>query len=397
MADIPDQHFPAPDALPAEHFLARLFARMGARMAGRIADWRNARVADPAFQNWALSFPPTRPLVRKRQKQLFDLTAGFVYSQILQACVQLDIFMILKAGPMNIAALADRIGLERRACERLVAAAASLSLLRFQAEWVRLDDLGAALVANPGVQAMIAHHALFYRDLEDPVALLRGEKTDTELCAFWGYATARRPGALGRERIDAYSHLMAASQAMVAAEVLAAYPFARHRKLLDVGGGEGAFVSHVGRAHPVLHLATFDLPAVAARAREKMHEAGLSARFTAHSGSFFEDRLPLDADVVSLIRVLYDHDDEKVLTILSAVRAALPKGGVLVVAEPMADTPGAEAMGSAYFGFYLMAMQSGQCRNYKQIKYLLNRAGFQTVKRLKSRSPVLTSVVTAMV
>ena len=37
-----------------------------------------------------------------------------------------------------------------------------------------LGPLGAAMVGNPGVAAMVEHHALLYADLADPVALLRG-------------------------------------------------------------------------------------------------------------------------------------------------------------------------------------------------------------------------------
>ncbi len=42
---------------------------------------------------------------------------------------------------------------------------------------------------------------------------------------------------------------------------------------------------------------------------------------------------------------------------------ALPPGGTLLIAEPMAGTPGAEAMGDAYFGLYLWAMGSGRPRS----------------------------------
>lgn len=367
------------------------------RIAGMIDDWRNGRILDPAFQRWATAFWITRPMVRRRQKELFDLTAGFVYSQVLSACVSLRVFENLKTGPLRCDDLALRIGLEPLAAERLVAAAAAIKLLKVKGDTVRLADLGAAMLANPGVAAMIEHHAMFYRDLSDPVALLRGDVGQTELSQFWGYATASAPDALGRERVDDYSHLMAVSQAMISAEIIAAYPFKRHRCLLDVGGGQGAFVGAVGEAYPDLALSTFDLPAVSARAREKLDDKGFGHRFTAYGGSFFDDPLPKGADIISLVRVLYDHSDEKVLKILRAVREALPKDGVLLVAEPMANTPGAEAMGSAYFGFYLMAMRSGRSRSQNEITALLNTAGFNSVKCLKTRSPVLTSVLTARV
>ena len=92
---------------------------------------------------------------------------------------------------------------------------------------------------------------MLYADLRDPVALLRGEAGRTELCRYWAYAGARRARrSRPASRSAAYSALMAASQPLVAAEMLDAYPLRRHRCLLDVGGGEGAFLERGGgRAH----------------------------------------------------------------------------------------------------------------------------------------------------
>ncbi len=53
----------------------------------------------PRFQRWAAASPLTRVVARRRAKALFDLCAGFVYSQILLACVRLRLFEILAARP----------------------------------------------------------------------------------------------------------------------------------------------------------------------------------------------------------------------------------------------------------------------------------------------------------
>ena len=214
-----------------------------------------------------------------------------------------------------------------------------------------LGPLGAAIVGNPGIAAMVEHHGMLYADLRDPVALLRGERGGQALAQFWPYADSEAPDALGGDSVAGYSRLMAVSQPMVAAEVLDSYALGRHRCLLDVGGGEGAFLAAVAAAAPELELMLFDLPAVARRAEQRFADLGLAGRLKTHGGDFLKDALPLGADIVSLVRVLHDHEDDAVLTLLRAVRRALPPGGTLLVAEPMAQTRGAEASGDAYFGF----------------------------------------------
>jgi demethylspheroidene O-methyltransferase len=95
--------------------------------------------------------------------------------------------------------------------------------------------------------------------------------------------------------------------------------------------------------------------------------------------------------------VLHDHNDEKVSHLLRVIRAALPAGGVVLVAEPFAGTPGAQPVGAAYFGFYLQAMGSGRARRAGEIEELLIKAGFSRVRHLRTGQPMLTGLIMAVV
>jgi demethylspheroidene O-methyltransferase len=177
--------------------------------------------------------------------------------------------------------------------------------------------------------------------------------------------------------------------------VLDACPLGTHRCLLDVGGGEGAFLIEAAARAPELRLMLFDLPAVAQRAKERLVEARLAYRVTVTAGDFFTDVLPRGADIVSLVRVVHDHDDTAVLALLRNVRHALPPNGVLLLAEPMSGEAGSELVGDAYFGFYLLAMGKGRARTYCELRRLLLDAGFDGGRRLCTRRPMLTSALIA--
>lgn len=359
---------------------------------------RDGLLARPAFRRGAAAFPLTAPVARKRAAELFDLVAGFVYSQVLLACVQLRVFEILAPGPLALDVLSRRLALSEEATDRLVGAAVALRLLeRRRGGRVGLGALGAPMVGNAAIAAMVEHHAVLYADLRNPVALLRGSNGAAALARYWPYADAQAPGELPAEGVADYSALMAASQPLVAEEILDAYSFAPHRCLLDVGGGEGGFLASAGSRHAALQLMLFDLPAVAERARDRFAAAGLTGRARAVGGSFLSDPLPTGADIATLVRVIHDHDDAHALRILRQVRQALPQGGTLLVAEPLAGTPGAERMGDAYFGFYLMAMGSGRPRTAQALDALLHAAGFEHVRQLKTRMPLQTSLMLARV
>lgn len=341
----------------------------------------------------AAAFPLTRPVARRNSEALFDLCAGFVYSQVLAACVRLELFDML-AAPQPAGRLAERTGLPPDRLERLLRAAAALGLTERRRRGWGLGPLGAALRGVPGLPEMIRHHEMLYADLADPVALVRGGG-ETRLGRFWGYAGGIRTHDLGADNAAAYSALMAASQASIAEETLTAYPLARHRCLMDVGGGEGAFVAAAAARVPQLALRLFDLPAVAARAQSRFAELGLAGRAEAIAGDFLCDPLPEGADVISLVRVLHDHDDPSAAAILERVRAALPQGATLLLSEPMAGGSRPNRAGDAYFGLYLLAMGAGRARSTSELAEMLRRAGFRAVRRRPTRRPILTSVLTA--
>lgn len=360
----------------------------------RFLNWRDGMLQKPAFLRWAARFPLTRPVARRNTAELFDMVAGFVYTQILTACVRLKLLEHLRGGPLGLAEVAAAIGLDEDACLRLLRAAQALRLVDDRsAGRYGLGELGAALLANPGAIAMIEHHHLLYDDLRDPVALLRDHESPTALSQYWAYAQSGAPDDLSDEAVSDYSSLMAASQSFIADEVLSAYPLGSHSHLMDVGGGEGRFVETALKATPGLKATVFDLPAVAQRARARFARSGFEKRADTKGGDFFSDPLPKGADVISLVRILHDHDDHKALALLRQVRAALPVGGTLLVAEPMARTPGAERAGDAYFGFYLLAMRSGRPREAAKLQAFLKQTGFGAITSPKTANPLLTRVI----
>ncbi len=362
----------------------------------RLLGVRDSILANPGFQRFAGTFALTRPIARQRAGALFDLCAGFVYSQILLACVRLRLFDHLAEGPAVAADLSSRLSLPVDSMTLLLDAAVSLKLVqRRSGDRYGLGSLGAALLGNPGVIAMIEHHAMLYGDLRDPVALLRGETGAGELASYWPYAKAGQPAVLGHDAIAPYTALMSTSQPMIAQQVLHSYSFRDHRCLLDVGGGDGAFLSAVAASSLQLRCVLFDLPAVADEASKRFHREGLSSRAVAIGGSFLTDRLPEGADIVSLVRVIHDHDDADVMTLLRAIRRALPENGTLLIAEPMSGVKGTEAIGDAYFAFYLLAMGSGRPRTSQRLQEMLLDAGFSDIALHPSSMPLLTSIMTA--
>jgi demethylspheroidene O-methyltransferase len=362
----------------------------------RLRSWAFGLIADPRFQRWAADFPLTRPIAQRQARAAFDLCAGFVYSQVLLACVRLEVLEALGDGPLTVEALAIRCGLPTAGMLRLLEAAAALKLVSRRADGqFGLGSAGAAMRGQTAITDMIRHHEVLYRDLSDPVALLKGEIKGTALSRYWAYSGVDDPAALRPGDVADYTKLMSSSVTLIAGDILHAYSFGQHRALVDMGGGDGSFVEAAAQRHASLRCTVFDLPAVAELATARFARQGLSDRCSAIGGDMLKPTLTGSCDLLTLVRVILDHDDESAVKILRHAAQALQPDGTLLLAEPQADVPGAQAMGKAYFGFYLLAMGQGRPRSFSEISALLSESGFETIRPVRTRRPLLVSLIAA--
>ena len=370
----------------------------------RLDAWMDSKLTDPSFSRWAAGNVFTRWIVRRRSRQVFDVMAGFVYSQVLLACVRLRILELVSESPRTLDELAHICQVPASALQRLINSAVALRLLTLRGQGrYGLGALGAPVAGHPGIRAMIEHHAVLYHDMQDPVALLRDQVSDGQMMAYWPYVEThaadgqpqQAPRAWAQEKVSRYSQLMSASQPFVVDEVLATYSFANHHCVLDVGGGQGTFVSRLAGHAAHLKLKLFDLPQVAELAQDNFKKKSLSDRIEAFGGDFLKDTLPAGADLITLVRVAHDHPDAHVNTILRSIFKALPAGGTLLLTEPMAQANDEAPLGDAYFHFYLLAMGSGRLRTVKELSDMILDAGFNSVEVLANAMPLQTRILIA--
>lgn len=351
--------------------------------------WLTRLALSPRFHALIERVPLLRRHARAEGRALFSILSGFVQSQALMALVELRVLHRLADGPASTDDLAVQSAIAPDRMVVLLQAGAALGLVRQRRGMWHLAPRGGAFLAVPGLESMVRHHAVLYRDLSDPAALFRGQ-TQPELAAFWPYVLgplAQTDPALSVR----YSALMQDSQALVAADTLRLVNLSDRAHLMDVGGGTGAFLQAVAARYPALRLSLMDLPEVVNGSPLTAQLPGL----TLCPGSFRTDPLPQGADAISLVRVLYDHPDTVVAPLLAAVFGALPVGGRIVVSEPMSggDTP--DPATDIYFAIYTMAMGTGRTRPAGTIAQMMAQAGFSDITSRPGPRRFITSVVEA--
>jgi demethylspheroidene O-methyltransferase len=364
-----------------------------------IAPWFSLRperlIAKPRFQDIVSRLPFARSFARRDGAKIFDLLQGFVASQVLTALVELGILRRLLNRPMSAGAIGLASGIAEERIALLLRAGTALRLLKQRRDGrYALARRGAAILGVPGLEAMIAHNRAFYADMADPVALLR-EPGVTRLARFWPYVLGS-DAADDPEAANRYSDLMAKSQVLVAQDTLQMVSFAGVSRLMDVGGGSGAFLSAVLERYPSLDGTLVDLPDVMPLAEATLARMGLSSRVQLCPLSFREEPLPRSADAISIVRVLYDHADPTVAALLNACFSALPPGGRLIISEPMSGGATPDSATDVYFAFYTALMGTGRVRSAAEIAAMCKSAGFTDIRAPKPHRPYITAVVTAV-
>jgi 2,7-dihydroxy-5-methyl-1-naphthoate 7-O-methyltransferase len=153
----------------------------------------------------------------------------------------------------------------------------------------------------------------------------------------------------------------------------AAYDWSAVEHVVDVGGGTGARLIALLRAHASLRGTLVELPGPAERAAGRFAEVGLDERVTVVARSFFEP-LPVGADVYVLSAILHDWPDPEATAILRrSAEAAGPSGRVLVVEQVLDNAD--DMAGMTAFDLFMLICCGGRERTLDEFRTLGSAAG----------------------
>jgi 2,7-dihydroxy-5-methyl-1-naphthoate 7-O-methyltransferase len=148
--------------------------------------------------------------------------------------------------------------------------------------------------------------------------------------------------------------------------------WAEVRSVVDVGGGTGAMLIAVLRAHPDVRGVLVDLPGTVERARAVLEAAGVAGQIELAGQSFF-DPLPAGHDLYLVRKVVNDWPDPEAQALLRrCAEAARPDGRVVVIGSVSAEQgPPSLAIETVLVG--------GTDRTPEQFERLARSAGLEVV------------------
>ncbi|MEU8716050.1 methyltransferase [Streptomyces sp. NPDC048663] len=323
-------------------------------------------------RRFELRLPGRHDPVPDATLSLLGVLTGAWATQAVRTMAELRIADHLAARPgLDTDTLATRTGADPDALRRLLRYLATLGLLTASADGTyHLTALGEPL--HTDTEFSLHPLALLYGGpfYDSFAGLTYAVRTGQE-------AFAHRHGqhhfpyfAEHAELGDLFHRAMAAS-----AEMFTPVPdlvdFSAVRRVVDVGGGNGALLGRVLRAHDHVEGVLLERPEALEAARA--HLAGLTARCTFVTGDFTES-VPEGGDVYLLSRVLHDWDDARCRTILARCAEAMRPGAELLVVERLLPTASAAA-----WDLHMLCNVGGRERDEPHYRRLLEEAGLKQV------------------
>ena len=123
-----------------------------------------------------------------------------------------------------------------------------------------------------------------------------------------------------------------------------------------------------------------------------MTAKGIAERCTLVPGDFFVS-VPAGGDAYILKYILHNWDDERCVTILSNIRAAMSTKGKVLVADPVIS-PGNGQEWAKLLDIQMMVLVKGAERTKAEFAALFNKAGLRLASLTPTASPL--SIVEAV-
>ncbi|MDP9386126.1 MAG: acetylserotonin O-methyltransferase [Actinomycetota bacterium] len=301
---------------------------------------------------------------------------GIGQTQVIAAMAELGVADALGGGRLTAAQLAPRVRADADALHRLLRMAAVDGLVRLDRRGrFRLTRLGSALRTD----APISLHAWArYMGLES-TRRAWGDLTES---VRTGESAFRRVNgtsvwdwfASHPEEERLFAEAMRSLTQFDAPALGAASMWPEQGVVCDVAGGTGTVLAAILARRPALRGMLVEAPGVLAEAEGTLRAAGVRDRVELVEGDLL-GTFEAPADVYVLKNVLHDWDDATCACILASVRANMPPGSRLVLAEQLQERNRPHPVVSTGDLQMLTQCENGRERSREELRGLLRGAG----------------------
>jgi hypothetical protein len=289
---------------------------------------------------------------------LRQLIQGARTTQLLYVATVLGIPELLAEQPRSADDLAAACGADAAALRRALRGLVLIEVVTEREGIFALTELGLELRSSRA-QVLVSGRPYVWRAWGELLHSVQTGATAFDSIfgqSVWDYRAAHP------DESKLFDEFMTEATRGVDDAIVCAYDFGRFAHVVDIAGGQGAFLAAILRARPQTRGTLFDQP----------HVVPAEGPFEIVAGSFFDDAIPRGADAYVLKWIVHDWDDERAAAILRNVARALHPGSrVLVVERDLADPA------AVWIDLQMLIMAGGRERTEEEYAALFAAAGLE--------------------
>lgn len=309
-----------------------------------------------------------------------ELIMGFRSTQLIYVATKLELSEHLARGPLTAQEVASTIGVDAGALYRLLRALASLGIFS-ETTGGRFKMTPAATLLQRNTPKSLRSTAMIYGD--EVLWRAYGQMTyaiKTGRPAFQHVHGQPFYDYLGEHprSADLFNDAMTGFSDIESSTIVAVCEVSQIRTVVDVGGGQGALMAALLRAHPHLQAVIFDSTGPTADTERNFAAADIAGRARFIQGDFFAS-IPDEGELYFLKSILHNWDDSAAAAILRKCREAMPKHARLVIAERVISL-GNLPSESKLFDVNMLVTTGGRERTEAEYASLLSTAGLKLTK-----------------
>lgn len=313
---------------------------------------------------------------------IFQVATGFMASKHLFVANELGLFEHLAEGPTTLDELAHRTGIPRRTVRILADAMVALGFVDRQGDRYQNGSVAATFLSGQTPPADLRPFLRFWNYISYPAWMQLEEAIRTG---------QKAPGYLDEtdeKRSRIFSEGVQAITAGNAMALASTYDFSPHHRLLDLGGGTGSFLFAVLHSYGRLRATLFELPVVAAIARQHLVKTPFEGQVEVVQGDFFKDPISPGHDVVLIAQVMHVLSPEHNLELLRRTRERVPEGARLLLVDFWTDPTHTQPTFAALMaGEFLLVTGEGDVYSEEEVRGWLNESGWKFIERKPLAGP----------
>lgn len=311
---------------------------------------------------------------------LHQTIRGFQESRAILTAIELDLFSAVGRGA-TAKEVGATIGGDARATEMLLNALVAIGLLDKRADTFSNSSTAMEYLAagGPHDSRMALMHTVHLWETWSRLTDAVRAGTAPPKPAAW---------EAGPARTEAFIAAMHKNASERAALVVRASGHANPRRMLDIGGGSGAYAIAFAQAYPDLQVEILDVPSVTAIAERHIAAAHLQDRVRTREGDMNTSALGRDYDVILLSAICHMLSPDANRALLARCCAAMRSGGRLVIQDFLLDEAKTSPKAGALFALnMLVGTAAGSAYSRQEYTSWLTEAGFARVEHVSLPGP----------